>query len=150
VALGKEAVELHPFLHLSRMFYAQALECAGEIEAALEQYRLASVMFSGSMLQALEGRCLAKLGRLDEAYQILQTLETMRGSEYVDAYHMSLLQEALGNRDQAIRELERAAEENSATICFMDVDPKIDSLRGDPRFLKVRDRVFAYAAPALR
>jgi DNA-binding winged helix-turn-helix (wHTH) protein/Flp pilus assembly protein TadD len=141
LALGKQAVELHPFLHLSRLFYAQALECSGHVDAALEQYRLASVMFSGAMVQSLEGRCLAKMRRVDEARAILHNLQRARGSEYVDAYHLALLMDALGRREEAFQELERAADENSATLCFMDVDPKLDSLRPDPRFSRVRDRV---------
>ncbi len=150
MALGKQAVELHPFLHLSRVFYAQALECCGEIDAALEQYRLASVMFSGAMIQALEGRCLAKLRRLEEARQVLCSLQHQRGVEYVDAYHMALLLDALGRRDEAFQELERAVDENSATLSFFDVDPKLDPLRGDPRFQQIRSRVFGTPAPAPR
>ena len=143
VALGKQAVELHPFLHLSRVFYAQALECCGQIQEALSQYRLAWAMFSGpSWIRALEARSLAQLGRKEEALEILHSLGEVRRTEYVDAYHMALLQEALGNRDAALGELERAAEENSATIAFMDVDPKLDSLRADRGFAAVRERVF--------
>jgi DNA-binding winged helix-turn-helix (wHTH) protein len=148
VALGKQAVDLHPFLHLSRAFYAQALECSGQIEEALSQYRLAWVMFSGpTWIRALEGRCLAKLRRMEESWEILRALQQLRATEYVDAYHMALLLDALGRRDEAFDELARAADENSALLCFLDVDPKMDCLRSDPRFLEVRNRVFG-AAPA--
>jgi tetratricopeptide (TPR) repeat protein len=148
VALGKQAVELHPFFLLSRLFYAQALECSGDIEAALEQYRLSTVMFSGPMILALEGRCLAKLRRLEESRKILCGLQQVRNAAYVDAYHMALLLDALGRRDEAFQELNRAVDENSATLCFLDVDPKLDPLRGDPRFPRVRHRVFGAPTPA--
>jgi tetratricopeptide (TPR) repeat protein len=150
VALGKQAVDLHPFLHLSRVFYAQALECSGQMEEALAQYRLAWVVSAGpAWIRALEARCLAKLRRFEEAWEILPTLQGIRETEYVDAYHLALLLEALGRRDEAFDELERAVKENSATLCFLDVDPKIDSLRSDPRFPNLRNRVFggAYAPP---
>jgi DNA-binding winged helix-turn-helix (wHTH) protein/thioredoxin-like negative regulator of GroEL len=150
VALGKQAVDLHPFLHLSRVFYAQALEYSGQVEEALAQYRMAWVVSSGpAWIRALEARCLAKLRRPDEAWEIMQALQGIRETEYVDAYHLALLWEALGDRDEAFDELERAFDENSATLCFLDVDPKVDSLRSDPRFPSLRNRVFggAYAAP---
>jgi DNA-binding winged helix-turn-helix (wHTH) protein len=144
VVLGKQAVDLHPFLHLSRVFYAQALEYSGQIEEALAQYRLAWIVSSGpAWIRALEARCLAKLRLLDDAWEILRTLQGIRETEYVDAYHLALLLEALGRRDEAFDELERALKENSATLCFLNVDPKIDSLRLDPRFPSLRDRVFA-------
>jgi tetratricopeptide (TPR) repeat protein len=143
VALGKQAVDLHPYLHLSRVFYAQALEYSGQIEEALAEYRLAWIVSSGpTWIRALEARCLAKMRRLEEAWEILHTLQAIRETEYVDAYHLALLLEALGRRDDAFDELERALNENSATLCFLDVDPKIDSLRSDPRFPSLRSRVF--------
>ena len=80
--------------------------------------------------------------RSEEALEILSTLQGIRETEYVDAYHVALLFEALGRRNEAFDELERAVEENSATLCFLDVDPKIDSLRSDPRFPSLRNRVF--------
>jgi hypothetical protein len=55
---------------------------------------------------------------------------------------MALFYEALGERDSAIGELERIVDENSATIYMMDVDPKMDSLRTDPRFACLRDILF--------
>jgi hypothetical protein len=49
---------------------------------------------------------------------------------------------ALGRKDRAFHELERACKENSATLFTLDVDPKMDPLRGDPRFQRVLRRVF--------
>ena len=64
VEIGRKAVELHPYLQISRANYAQALEFSGCLEEALEQYQLGSIM-SGDLpwMRALEGTCLAKLGR---------------------------------------------------------------------------------------
>jgi hypothetical protein len=55
---------------------------------------------------------------------------------------MALLLETLGHRDDAIGELERAIEENSATLYMLDVDPKIASLRTDLRFGPLRNKLF--------
>ena len=44
-----------------------------------------------------------------------------------------------------IRELDRAVEENSTMLYILDVDPKLDSLRGDPRFPPLREKLFAGA-----
>jgi tetratricopeptide (TPR) repeat protein len=140
---GKKGLELHPYLHLGRSYYAQALECGGKLEEALSEYRLAAVISPDILwLRALEARCAAKLGRREEALRIWEELEHIRLAEYVDAYHMALLADTLGKREAALEELERAAEENSATLYMIDVDPKMDQLRNEPRFLRLRNALF--------
>jgi tetratricopeptide (TPR) repeat protein len=137
-----KALELHPYLLLGRAFCAQALEYAGKTEEALAQYRFARVVYPDvAWLGALEAACLARSGRQREARRILEELQVRRRAEYVDAYYMTILMEALGKRSDALKELERAIEENSAALYILDVDPQMDSLRGDPRFEEVRSRL---------
>lgn len=143
VVSGKQGLDLHPYLHLARAYYAQALEYSNKPELALAEYRLANVIEPDIYwVRALEARCLANMGRRHDAEHLLHELEETRLSEYVDAYYMALLFEALGRRENAIEELERAIDENSATLYMVDVDPKIDPLRDDARFARVRNRLF--------
>ncbi len=139
VAAGGRALELHPFLQLGRAFYAQALEFSGRLDEALDQYRIAAVMAPGlQWLRALEGACLARRGRIGEARAIGEELERRRQVEYVDAYGLAILRQALGEPDAAVAELARAVAENSAGLFAMGVDPKADGLRADPRYGALR------------
>jgi tetratricopeptide (TPR) repeat protein len=97
-------------------------------------------------LRALEALCLANRGRGAESLAILQQLEELRKTEYVDAYFQALLLHALGRKDEAFLELERAVDENSAALFVLDVDPRMDPLRGDPRFGEIKDRIFSGSA----
>jgi tetratricopeptide (TPR) repeat protein len=143
VACGKSALELHPYLYLGHLFYGGALEYSGKASLALEQYRLAVIMSPDlPWLQAVEAACLAKHGRRKEATSILTTLLQVRKSQYVDAYFMAVLMDALGDRDQAFKELERAYHEKSAAMFALGVDPRVDNLRGDARFTALLSRLF--------
>jgi tetratricopeptide (TPR) repeat protein len=136
-------LELHPYLPLSRALYAQALEFSGNLDEALQQYRIATVLSPDiPWLRALEAICLVSSGRRAEAEAILNQLEELRHTEYVDAYFQALLLHALGRKDEAFLELERASRENSAALFVIDVDPRIDPFRADARFGPIRDRVF--------
>jgi DNA-binding winged helix-turn-helix (wHTH) protein len=138
--LGAKAVELHPYLQVARAAYAQALQFSGRLDEALAQYRLTSVMCPDlPWLRALEGTCLATMGLERRAAPILEGLEQLRRTEYVDAYYMAVFRSALGQRDKAYAELERACAENAAPLFAMNVDPKLDALRRDTRV----DRLFA-------
>jgi tetratricopeptide (TPR) repeat protein len=143
VACGKKAIDLHPYLALGRSHYAQALEFSGRFEEALTEYRLAAIM-SPDMprLRAEEARCLARYGREAEAAAILKELEELRHTEYVDGYLMAFLYDALRRPDEAFEELDRAAADNSPQFFMIDVDPRMDGLRADPRFARLRNRIF--------
>lgn len=139
---ARQGLELHPYLPLGRALYAQALEASGDTEEALKQYRMASLLCPDlPWLRALEAICLVNSSRRAEALAIWEQLEELRNFEYVDAYFQALLLHALGRKDEAFLELERAVNENSAALFVIDVDPRADPLRADPHFGPIRDRV---------
>jgi tetratricopeptide (TPR) repeat protein len=143
VAVGRNAVALHPYLQAARAIYAQALEFSGKLDEALAQYQLASSPAPDlPWVRALEGACLAKMGRTAEAFSILHSLEQLRATEYVDAFHMAILRHEAGQLDEAFDELERAGRENSAWLYSLNVDPKIDPFRKDARYDRLRGRLF--------
>ena len=141
VAIGSRAVELHPHLQTVRVNYAQALQLAGRLDEALAQYQIASIVAPDvPWLRALEGACLAALGRRDEAHATLVGLEALRHSEYVDAYHMAVFRSAMHRPREAVTELERAGAENSTWLHALDVDPMFDALRAEPAYRRLRRR----------
>ena len=147
VACSRRSLSLHPSARL-RVYHAQALEFAGDVSEAFAQYRLANAMAPNSLwIRATEARCLARNGRQEEALAVLQDLEEFRKRGYVDAYHLAALLEALGRRQEALRELERAYEDGSFMLLWMGVDPKVSSLTDEPAFGRLRDRVLGGISP---
>jgi tetratricopeptide (TPR) repeat protein len=142
-ACAKQAVALHPNSPFTHINYGDVLDFAGE-PSALIQNRIASIIAPDvPWARAVEARCLARHGRSSEAFDVLTHLQQNRNTEYVDAYHMAFLLEALGKRDEAFQELERAYLEKSPSLAWLDLDTKSDPLRSDPRFAALRDRIFS-------
>ena len=144
VSLGAQAIQLHPYLLLARAFYGIALELSGHPEEALEQYRVGTVISQGlSWIRGLEGVCLMKLGREKEARAVLKELLARRRKEYVDAYGIARMLLALGDKDGAFHELERAIDERVGGLYSLGVDPLADGFRTDRRFPRLLRRYLA-------
>jgi hypothetical protein len=55
---------------------------------------------------------------------------------------MAQLYGALGDKDEAFRQLEDAYRNHALELQLIKVDPMLNSLRGDPRFDDLTKRVF--------
>ena len=92
----------------------------------------------------LLGNAYAAAGRKDEAIKIRDELETISKQRYVSAYSFALVYLGLGDRDEAIRRLQKSYEDRAGeSLRFIRVDPLLDPLRGDPRFEALADKVIA-------
>lgn len=145
---SESQLDLHPSSQIGRGHYAEALEFAGRSEEARTQYEMAYARSDSSIARVTQARFLAKIGDREEALRIYDELREVRKHDYLDAFQIALLLDALGLRDEAFQELERALEENSYTLLFLNVDAKADPLRHDPRFMQLANRVFPAASSA--
>ncbi len=67
----------------------------------------------------------------------VRDLTPIASQYYGGAYVMVKLHAILGENDQALQWLERAADERNDFVTHVTVDPEIDSLRADPRFQRI-------------
>ena len=85
--------------------------------------------------------------RKQEAQQLWDKLKSLSKRQYVPAYSMAVVQLAFGNKDEAIRLLEKSYEDrapfDSADLGWILVDHRLDPLRSDPRFKKLITRIFS-------
>jgi eukaryotic-like serine/threonine-protein kinase len=87
------------------------------------------------------GHAYATAGKPARAREVLAALHAAARDRYVPAYWFALVYAGLGDRDQALRYLERAYEERSTVLAYLLIDPRLAPLRGDPRFLTLAKRL---------
>ena len=80
-------------------------------------------------------------GRPSEARQILEELIALRATRHLDATTIATIYVALGEDDQALSWLEKAYEERSFWLTWLNVIPNWDRIRADPRFIDLARRV---------
>ena len=114
-------------------------EVMGDYELAESQYRAAldRAPDDPEALAAL-GRVHALDGRPEEARAVLARLDSLTAERYVSPYLFAGIAEALGDRRRAFAWLEEAVEDRSGDVVYLDRDPRLDRLRDDRRFERIR------------
>jgi serine/threonine-protein kinase len=89
------------------------------------------------------GHAYAMAGKTAKARAILAGLKADAEKRYVPAYWFALIHEGLGEREQALRQLERAYEERSTVLSYLLIDPRLATLRHEPRYLALAKQLGA-------
>jgi eukaryotic-like serine/threonine-protein kinase len=114
-------------------------EVMGDYELAESQYHAAldRAPDEPEALAAL-GRVHALQGRPGEARAVLARLDSLTAGRYVSPYLFATIAEALGERRRAFAWLEEAVEDRAEDVVYLDRDPRLERLRGDRRFARIR------------
>lgn len=98
---------------------------------------------SGSSLNRRSslGHAYAVAGKGGRARAVLAELEAKAAQSYVPSYYFALVHAGLGERDRALRYLERAYEERSTVLAYLQIDPRLAPLRQEARFLALARRL---------
>ena len=134
--------ELHPNSFWPAYFFGLAYEQQQQIDRAVEEFRIA-VKMSGDVTFATAGlgHLYGIAGKAAEARAVFDELCAKAKRTYVPAYDIALVCAGLGWKDQALASLDRAYEERSGWITYLNVDPRLDPLRSDTRFGDLLRRV---------
>jgi TolB-like protein/Tfp pilus assembly protein PilF len=123
------------------------LEHQGRLKEAIAEYEKDASLSNDPIALANLAGAYFHAGRKQEAQQLWNKLKSLSDRQYVPAYSMAIVQAAAGNKDEAIRLLEKSytdrAPFDSADLGWILVDYRLDPLRSDPRFKKLITRIFS-------
>jgi TolB-like protein/Tfp pilus assembly protein PilF len=87
------------------------------------------------------GHVYAVSGSKPQAWKILNELEELSDKRYVSAFDLAVIYAGLGDKAEALGWLEKAYDDRSFFLVSLNVDPRFDDLRGEPRFRGLVQRV---------
>jgi serine/threonine protein kinase len=82
-----------------------------------------------------------RMGKRDQAVGILEKLVAMRARRYVSPYGIASIYTCLGEVERSLQWLETAYAEHDQTLVWVKVHPRLDPLRGDPRYTALLRRM---------
>jgi serine/threonine protein kinase/Tfp pilus assembly protein PilF len=142
IAQLRKTLEIDPTFYYTHYNLGIALQLKGDVPAAVAEYTKAQQLSDDPIVQVLLAAAKAQSGDKDAAIQMLAEQEELSQHRHVRACCRTLLYLSLGNRDEAIRQLEEGiADHDSLTASLIKVDPTLDPLRGDPRFQALVQKV---------
>jgi len=122
---------------IANLQMAQAYEQLGEYALALQALSHAGLAGENSKVISLRGYVLAKMGRNDEAREVLKMLEGQANERYIPPCAVAMVHTGLGEFEAAFACLSRALEQHDVHLSSLPQDPKWDVLRADARFAEV-------------
>ncbi|HEV2835726.1 MAG TPA: tetratricopeptide repeat protein [Pyrinomonadaceae bacterium] len=135
IAIGQSAVALDTSIPIGRQRLGLAYEQKGMFPQAIAEFQ-AAVQTSNRVQLAVASlaHAYAMSGNRGEARKLLAELEEDSKQHFVSSYLMATVYAALDDQQRALDLLEKAYAQSSIDIVQTKTDPKLDSLRNDPRF----------------
>ena len=131
----EKALAIDPAFSYAHWHYGEMLQVSGDLKGAAAEYAKALTAINTPEPIALAGQLGAMMGRPEEARQALAALDQMQKHRYVDVFWRALLYLGLGEKEQALQSLEQSyVNREGYEIGLIKVDPMLDSLRTEPRF----------------
>jgi len=138
----RETYDLAPGFWFPHIFAADAYIEKGMFAEAIAEARRATQLSAGQTFSmALEGYALSKSGKSDEARAVVDRLLSLAKDRFVPPYHLAMVYNGLGDRDQAFAWLERGLQQRDAKMAFLKVDQKLNNLRSEARFVELMRRM---------
>jgi TolB-like protein/Tfp pilus assembly protein PilF len=139
---ARKTYDLEPNFVGGRIWLATVYDANGMYEQAIElcEKSLRDDPANPPFL-TLAGYAYAKAGQRQKAEEIIKRWKEIAKTQYVSHYWIAPIYAVLGERDHAFEELEKAYLERDYFMPRLKIDPFMDSLRDDPRFKDLAQRI---------
>jgi len=126
----------------SHYYLGQAYEQMSRYEEAIAEFKKAIPLSKGNPeATAALGHAYAISGQKGEAQRVLEELKEYSKHQYVSPDNQALIYAGLGEKNEAFEQLQKAYDERAGQLIYLNVDPRFDTLRSDPRFQDLKRQV---------
>jgi serine/threonine protein kinase/Tfp pilus assembly protein PilF len=142
IEMARRTLELDPNYAAAHRLLSLAYQGKGAFDEAIAENEKWGALTRNKVETTVAlAQLYAVSGRTDEAKKLIDVVE--QDQLVIDqAYRgLALIYAALGENDSAFRCLEQSYERHEEAILSLKVDPKVDPLRSDPRFVALLKKI---------
>ena len=140
IAEEKAALLLDGHRDRAHYWLGYAYEQKGLYREAIAEYDTVADDDHGIFLMA-RGRSLALAGESKGVTEIKRRIESSSEKDFLWPYDVALFYGVLGDNDRAFKWLDEDQKARDGWLLLLNVDPRLSTLRSDPRFLQLTRRV---------
>jgi len=135
-------LNLDPTYDVPYIILGQAYEQKGDYVHAIAALRKGAEMshYSPAMTAPL-AHAYAVAGNKAAAEKLLAQVLGVARKQYVSPYYLAIIYEGLGRNEEAMDYLEKGFDDHSNGMVFLKVEPQLDALRINPRFIELQRKM---------
>jgi TolB-like protein/Tfp pilus assembly protein PilF len=138
----RAALEMDSNFIFAHLWFAQVYLQKGMFEQAISELKIGlDLSHDSTFALGRLGHGYAMAGRRDEARTVLSQLTALSDQRYVSPYDLAMVHVGLQENDEALAWLQKAFEQRSLWLGYLNVEPQLDPLRSDRRFQELLRRV---------
>ena len=141
VAQAQHTLTIDPNFYYAHYILGMAYNLKGMHVEALAELRRAVELNPDPIAKAMLAQSLAKSGQRAEAIKLIDELKAEAGRRYIPGYFLARAYLAIGDRDTALAMIEKDVRERGTYMQWIAIDPELDALRGEPRFVALIEKV---------
>jgi serine/threonine-protein kinase len=135
IAQFRKVLEMNPQYYLAHAMMGPVYTQTGQFDEALACYAKAREADPNSkFVDSFEAMTLAFAGRRAEAEKMLEEISRRAATDYISPASIAYIYTALGEKDRAFENLDRAVFDRDPNILGLKTNPIFDSLRTDVRY----------------
>jgi len=139
---GRKTIDLDPNYAMAHAYLGQAYIQKRMYREAVEELQKAIILAEQNPeVIAVLGYAYAAAGDRQQAEKVIAELTELSKRRYVPSYSVAEIYAELGRKDEAFAWLEKAYRERAPGFVDLQVEPTLDSLRSDPRYIDLLRRV---------
>jgi TolB-like protein/DNA-binding winged helix-turn-helix (wHTH) protein/Tfp pilus assembly protein PilF len=132
----KDTLEMDPSYEWAHLILGQAYEEKRAFDLALpELHKAVALSHNSPLMVSALAHAYGVSGNPGEAQKLVAQLFAQSEKVYVSPYYIGIAYLGLGKNDLAMDWLEKAFADRSNGLVFLKVEPELDPLRTDPRFV---------------
>jgi TolB-like protein/DNA-binding winged helix-turn-helix (wHTH) protein/Tfp pilus assembly protein PilF len=138
----RNTLEMDPSYELPHLVLGLSYAQKHDFGLALPELRKAVELSHGTpLMTSALANVYARSGNKAEAERLLADLISESKRQYVSPYYFAVVYVGLGKPEKAIDWLEKALADRSNGLVFLKVEPELDDLRSNPRFVALQRKL---------